>query len=505
MAPGGARGRGDESLLRRLRRDGLSVQVRLTIATALLVGGALGAAGVLVATIESQRIESEVQAEIEQEFAELRELRGGNDPATGRPFQSSAQFLETFLSRNVPDRSEILAGYWDGRTQRVSLGGRELAADPAFDAAVARLLDASGTDILSTPEGRLRIDVQRVEVTGGPGADVGALVVATLLDRTEQGLAETMRTYALVALILLLISVIASATLAGRLLAPLRALRETADSISESDLAARIPERGNDDITALTRTVNSMLDRLETAFAEQRRFLDDAGHELRTPLTVLTGHLELLDESDPREVAQTRELLLDEAERMGRLVGDLILLAKSERPDFLRPQPVELASLVSDVLAKARALGERTWSVAADPTVGHARVVLDEQRITQALLQLCDNAVKHTSPGDAVTLGCSVIDRHVEFSVADTGRGVPAADRARIFERFGRSVVPRGDEGFGLGLSIVAAIAKAHGGAVAVADSQPRGARFVLRIPAHRDRPVRPRHQTAEEPAWPAS
>ncbi|QWC84016.1 HAMP domain-containing histidine kinase [Nocardioidaceae bacterium] len=482
------------TLARRLRRDGLSVRVRLTIATALLVGGALGAAGVLVTTIESERIEADVQSEIDQEFAELRELRGGNDPATGRPFRSSSQFLATFLSRNVPDRTEILAGYWDGRTQQVSLGGRDLVADPAFDAAVSPLVDSSGTTVIDTPEGRLRIDVQRVEVTGGAGTDVGALVVGTLLDRTRDGLHETLRTYTVVALVLLLLAVVASATVAGRLLAPLRTLRSTAESISESDLAARIPERGNDDITALTRTVNSMLDRLETAFAGQRRFLDDAGHELRTPLTVLHGHLELLDENDPDEVRQTRDLLLDETERMARLVGDLTLLAKSERPDFLRPEPVPLGSLVTDVLSKATALGAREWTGHVPEPDEHAMVVVDEQRVTQALLQLCDNAVKHTAPGQSIALHGAVVGEHVELSVADTGRGVPEADRERIFERFGRSAVPRGDEGFGLGLSIVSAIVHAHGGEVGVSDNTPHGARFTVRLPI-----------TAEEPAWHAS
>jgi signal transduction histidine kinase len=104
-----------------------------------------------------------------------------------------------------------------------------------------------------------------------------------------------------------------------------------------------------------------MLDRLEAAFVGQREFLDDAGHELKTPLTVLRGHLELLDPDDPEEVAATRELLLDEIDRMSRLVGDLIVLAKSDRPDFLRTRPVDLSTLTTDLLTKARGLGPREW------------------------------------------------------------------------------------------------------------------------------------------------
>jgi signal transduction histidine kinase len=248
---------------------------------------------------------------------------------------------------------------------------------------------------------------------------------------------------------------------------------------------------GNDDITALTRTFNGMLDRLEHAFVGQRDFLDDAGHELRTPLTVLRGHLELLDTGSPEEIAETKELLLDEVDRMSRLVGDLILLAKSDRPDFLRIEAVDVAELTADVLAKARGLGERTWTL--DEST-HAVVAADEQRLTQALLQLADNAVKHTTPGDTVALGSSYDGRRVRLWVRDTGPGVPPEQREVIFERFGRAAVVPGDEGFGLGLSIVSAIARAHGGAVGVEDAEPVGARFVITLPA-----------PAKEDPWPAS
>ena len=186
-----------------------------------------------------------------------------------------------------------------------------------------------------------------------------------------------------------------AAWVSGRLLSPLRTLRETADEIGETDLSQRLPVTGNDDITALTRTFNGMLDRLEAAFVGQRQFLDDAGHELKTPLTVLRGHLELLDTGSPEEVAETRELLLDEIDRMSRLVGDLILLAKSDRPDFVQPAP-----------GRPRGAHRPTWSprpagsaTATGRSTARAdvKVVADEQRLTQAVLQLADNAVKHTA------------------------------------------------------------------------------------------------------------
>ena len=248
-----------------------------------------------------------------------------------------------------------------------------------------------------------------------------------------------------------------------------------------------------------------MLARLEDAFAGQRRFLDDAGHELKTPLTVLRGHLELLDSGSPAEVVETRELLLEEVDRMSRLVGDLILLAKSDRPDFVTGRPADLARLTEDLLAKARGLGDRDWRLDG---IAEVKVVLDEQRITQAVLALADNAVKHTDAGSVVAIGSSYDGTGTaRLWVRDTGPGVPPADRARIFERFGRGRVPEGDEGFGLGLSIVAAIVEAHGGAVTVEDAEPRGATFVVTLPAPgaTDRAGPDDPESSEETPWRAS
>jgi two-component system OmpR family sensor kinase len=219
---------------------------------------------------------------------------------------------------------------------------------------------------------------------------------------------------------------------------------------------------------------------LEAGFEAQRNFLDDAGHELKTPLTVVRGHLELLEHGDPEEVAETRQLLLDEVDRMSRLVEDLVLLAKARRPDFLTPRKVDVDRMTHALLAKARALGDRDWRLDSS---GNGQITVDEQRITQAMLQLADNAVKHTDPGDIVAIGSSYDGATVRLWVRDTGDGVPEDDRRHVFERFGRSTVRPGDEGFGLGLSIVQAIAVAHGGSVSVSDAPGGGARFELQLP----------------------
>jgi two-component system, OmpR family, sensor kinase len=464
-----------EGVRRRFTR--VSVRTRITVVIAVLTAAAMTGAGLLVYALESARIERQVTSQIGQEIAEFRNLK--RDPSTGEPFDDVGRVLNVFLTRNVPDDDEMLVGYVRGETpeRTVNRYGQEVLDEPAYQEAIADLAEAGGTRVIDSPTfGETWVTL--VPVTNAQGA--GALVIVSFLRDEHAELRRTLQTYALIALLSLGLITTIAAFQSGRLLAPLRTLESTAREITATDLSRRIPERGNDDITALTRTINGMLERLESGFAAQRQFLDDAGHELKTPLTVVRGHLELLDGDDPAELAQTRELLLDEADRMSRLVGDLTLLAKSRRPDFLVLGEVDLTALTQSVLAKARALGDRDWQLDA---TARGRAVLDEQRIAQALLQLADNAVKHTDPGAAVAIGSSLGDDTVRLWVRDTGDGIPAEDRESVVERFGRSHVRAGDDGFGLGLSIVGAISEAHGGSVRITGAEPRGAQVEIVLP----------------------
>lgn len=436
----------------------------------------MAGAGTLVYTLESRRIDDQVREQVEQEVSEFRTLqREGVDPETGKRFNNVNRLLEVFLTRNVPDDDEMIVRYAGNKAEARTANrfGREILNDPRYLDVIPGLLKTGGsTRFESTNNGQISVTVVQVR----NDSSEGALTMIHFLDEEHAEINRTMRTYALVALLSLVFITLLARWQAGRLLAPLRHLRETAEDVTTHDLSVRIPESGNDDITALTRTFNGMLDRLETGFTSQRQFLDDAGHELRTPLTVLRGHLELVDAHDPADVEETRALLLDELDRMSRLVGDMLLLAKSSRPDFVTHGPVALDLLVQGVLTKATVLADRDWVDDGAPTLDLAA---DEQRLTQALLQLADNAVKHTGVGDLIAIGAAADDREVQLWVRDSGPGVPVADRERIFGRFERSHVPEGDEGFGLGLSIVRAVAEAHGGRVAVED----GARFVITIP----------------------
>lgn len=184
---------------------------------------------------------------------------------------------------------------------------------------------------------------------------------------------------------------------------------------------------------------------------------------------------------DPAEREETIRLVTDELDRMSRIVEDLLLLAKAERPDFVTPEPVQLAELTADVYVKARTLGERDWQLAE---VADVEAELDAQRITQAMVQLAQNAVQHTAPGQSVRIGSRADGQRVELYVADSGCGVQPQDAHVIFERFRRGTSRRGarGSGAGLGLSIVRAIAEAHGGRVGLRATEGGGATFVLAL-----------------------
>ncbi|WP_237047643.1 sensor histidine kinase [Lentzea guizhouensis] len=303
----------------------------------------------------------------------------------------------------------------------------------------------------------------KVHATAG-GTDVW-FVTGYFEDGVTGPVDSTVRVLVVVSLIGLLIAALIAWLVAGVILAPVRAVRQAAEQITEDDLTRRITVSGRDDVAALASQFNAMLDRLEQAFREQREFLDDASHELRTPITIVRGHLELLGD-DPFERAEVVRLCTDELDRMARLVEDLLLLAKAQRPDFLRPVPVSLPELTSDIDAKLRALGDRRWVL---DSIAEGEAVLDPQRITQAVVQLASNALRYTSAGAEIRFG-SAVDGVVSFWVADSGSGV--RDSSRLFSR-----------ATGLGLPIVKAIAEAHNGRVRVASVPGEGATFTVEVP----------------------
>jgi signal transduction histidine kinase len=325
--------------------------------------------------------------------------------------------------------------------------------------------------------GTLRYIAAPITIEGDPqqGVYIAALdITAELEDSTSAFV-----TYATVAAGGLIAVGLVGWFVSGRLLRPLRDLRDAASRISATDLTERIPVQGNDDLSGLTSTVNTMLDRIDGAVSAQKQLLNDVRHELKTPITIVRGQLEVADPEDPADVRQAIAIAIDELDRMSALVDEIESLADSQQA-LVNRSPVDIRDFTDQVFAKASTDSGHAWSLAE-----HADVVglLDSARITQAWLQLADNAAKYSPDGSPISLGSRVVDDvALEFWVADQGPGIPKDMEDRIFERFGRVGAKRGVQGSGLGLPIVAAIAKAHGGRVTL-HSSPVGSRFGIEIP----------------------
>jgi two-component system, OmpR family, sensor kinase len=220
----------------------------------------------------------------------------------------------------------------------------------------------------------------------------------------------------------------------------------------------------------------------EALVEQQERFLHDVSHELRTPVAIARGHLDLLRPRGgelPPEVA----IAIDELGRMDRIISRLLLLAKAEQPSFLAFAPLDAAAFLEDVFLRWSEVAPRVWRLGR---LAHGSVLADEEALRDALDALLENAVKYTDRGDRIELGSYVLDFGLVIEVIDTGVGIPAEAVDRIFERFARgdAARTRSTGGVGLGLAIVDAVARAHGGACSV-QSRGRGTTFALRLPRY--------------------
>ena len=445
------------------------------------------------------QLEERIDADLNQEVTELRRLVGGRDetgrcvggtddagrceigrnPETGEPFGNDvAAVFDTFLRRNIPSDYETMLTFIDGQPYKVPAIRPAFAGDADGPLYAFADVEQPTRGDLETSSGRVRYLAVPVAAADGPTR--GVFVVAQFVDLQTAQTEETLRVAVLLELALLLVASLLAYYAAGRVLKPVRDVRETARQISETDLSRRIDVAGDDEIAELARTFNAMLDRLQASFVTQRNFVDDAGHELRTPITVIRGHLELLDADDAHERRETVSIVTDELDRMTRMVDDLLVLARAERPDFLNLESVDVTSLTEDVFAKAAMLAPRSWR---KEHVGRGLIVADRQRLTQAMMQLAQNATQHTAEHDTITIGSAVGDGEARFWVRDTGPGIARADQARIFERFSRGAATRRTQGAGLGLSIVSAIAQAHSGRIELVSSPNAGATFTLVVP----------------------
>lgn len=470
-----------------MRRSLLAgVRTRVLVSFLVLLVVSTAASLFVLREVLLSRIADNVATELASELQPLTELEQGQ-PRNGAPWEGLESLFDEFLTRNSPPPAGAF-GAFVGDTPYPAVPAGELATEAGLPAALAAV------DTGSTPSSGT-VDTERGEavwvgIPASVGGQSGTLIAAALTTAERDQVEDAVRLAIGVSLVVMLLASLFIWLAAGRVVAPLQAVARTARTISETDLSGRIPVQGSDEIAELGRTFNGMLDRIERAFAGQKDFITDVSHELRTPITVIRGHLETLGDS-PEEREEAIVVIQDELDRMSRYVDDLLLLTKAPRPDFLRAAPVDLDLFTHDLMAKVPSLGDRDWRL---EETGVGIVVADPDRLTQAVMNLVENAVRHTREGETISIGTSLDEDEARLWVTDDGPGVDPEDRDRIFGRFTRadqrrftradSSVQRSVEGAGLGLSIVQAIAEAHGGTVELDTELGVGSTFTIVLPA---------------------
>ena len=307
-----------------------------------------------------------------------------------------------------------------------------------------------------------------------------------------------------------LLALFAGLAVARRAMGPVQALTNAAKEVARTrDAAVELPRPlAEDEVSNLSRTLSEMLRELsasraelEAMLARQREFVADASHELRTPLTSILANLELLEAELAGEDREMVQSALRSSRRMRGLVSDLLLLARADAARERQRELVDLADVIRAAAGEAAPLAAG-HDLGVDVENG---LLVDGWRddLHRMVLNLIENALRHTSPGTAVRASAHRLDDHtIRVVVEDEGLGLPPEIRNRAFERFVRGHGD-GGRGSGLGLSIVSAVAEGHGGSVAYEDRLNGGARFIIALPAHRDTaaPPTPQPRQAESSA----
>jgi two-component system OmpR family sensor kinase len=486
----------------RLRAGLRTVRFRVLATVLAFLAAGLLLAGITTLALDLRNLNSRVSEELLLQSGRLQTIVEQGVPGGG-PYVSLDMLFTVFLQGDT-------AGRYDSVMATINGGSTFLpAGEQPTDLATVQMLETVRAE---HREGRtvfhdLTLDGRQVRlaitsVSLGDGTAGGLLVAANEIGRQREQAMGSFGTFAMVSLATLLLAGAVGFTVTGRLFVPIRRLRQATESITFEDLSSRVlVPPGDDDVSQLATDFNRMLDRLETGISDQRRFVDDASHELRTPLTIIGGHLQLLQAADPQDVAETQVLLLEELDRMQSLVDELLLLARSGRPDFLRPDWIDVDSFLEAAMNRIKVLADRRWQI---DTMPGGWVRADRNRLTQAVEQLAANAVLSTHRHDVISLGAAWTGTPggtaspggtappghggpsgagFDIWMADTGCGISEADQERIFDRFARAGVSRGKEGSGLGLPIVKAIAEAHSGTLRVTSRVNEGSRFVLSLP----------------------
>jgi signal transduction histidine kinase len=466
-------------------RRGASLRTRVMAAAALLVVLTSLVTAVLGTTLLRSYLLSRADDQL-QDFATVatrivgrQELRPGD---SGRPSSLPAQFLV-----------EVVAA--DGR---ISMAGGPLGSADGPRLSAAQLTKV-GTPFTATAAGTSG-DSWRVLVEHLSSGD--HLVIAYSLGDINSTVTRLEIADALAAAVAVLLLVGVGLPLVRASLAPLREIESTAAAIAGGDLSRRIDHAaGNTEVGRLAEALDMMLASIETAYLARadgearalqsqermRRFIADASHELRTPLTSMRGlaeyGLQQGDEASREELLRLMGLIAREGGRMGRLVDDLLLLARFDAGRALERRPVDLASIAAEAVQQARivAAGRPITLEAAEPVIVDA----DTERLRQIIDNLIGNAIQHTPAGTPVAVTVSSEPGSGRLTIADRGPGMTQEQASHVFERFYRTDEARTPArgGAGLGLAIAASLAAAHGGELTVDTKPGDGATFQLRLP----------------------
>jgi heavy metal sensor kinase len=501
-------------------RLGLPIRLRLALVCAALAVGMLIAGLITVYVIERQQVHRTLARDALRAaqglatVGEPREPQTTTTPATSAP-TTTLQTQDERSSDTGEGETASNSGTTSSTSPTTRAGGQE-----ADDAETRQYLRArEGSDQLlavvprhGTPYTNNKRatalwhipplnsgQVRNITVGGAtyvvasasrPGGQVFAAVPTTEADAGIRKLLDAM----LIVCIIGLVPATAAAWLVTRsALSPLSRIAQRASRVTAGDLSVRMgPVRTHDEIADVATAIDGMLDRLEVSFAAQRRFVHDASHELRTPLTIARGHLEVAQppgDASP-ELQAAVGVAIDELDRMGRLVDNLLRLARADEGTDHKRTPVDVALLADDLVQRSLVLGDRDWQVHA-PT--EAIVDGDEDALNEVLLNLVSNAVRHTSQADTIDIRVAIRGDRVTVEVADTGDGIDPELLPTLFDRFTRadSARSRDTGGAGLGLAICRAIVEAHGGTITAESTLGSGATFMIDLPRSHEPPRR--------------
>ena len=451
-----------------------SLHARIVAAAGVAIAVAVAVLGVLVLARVQDQLRDTLDGALRTRAAEVARLHATTPQILTTPGALEGRLGGATLHVQVLDRRGRIVA------RSAGLGGRVLTAGPAVTTALRERHGASGDARLGDEP--IRVFAAPLGPLGRGPAAGGAVVAAAETRGIEDTIGATGDAVLIAGAVAALLAMLLAAALVRLAMRPLRALSSGAQDIARTQDAARrlaVP-RSQDEVRSLAETLNAMLASLERARAVEQRFVADASHELRTPLTALRGNAAYLERhgADPEALADLRV----SAERLSRLLDDLLTLAREDATGGVPAAPVDLAEVAREALELHP--GPAVLDTPDVPVLAAG----DRAALLLAAGNLVGNARKHGPDGAPVTIRVRPEAGHAVLEVRDEGAGLSDADAARAFDRFWRS--DHGRQGSGLGLAIVRAVAERHGGTAGV-----HGSAFTLRVPLSersQDPPVEP-------------